>query len=185
MIMAPRLRKLALTLHVTSSVGWFGAAVTYVALFVAMLNSQDARMIRAAYVVMAFVVRFVIVPFSVASLLTGLVQALGTAWGLFRHWWVVFKLVLTVVASVVLLDYATSMSSFAGAAARPTLSGTDLDALRSPEHLLHAGGGLVVLFTTVVLAVYKPRGMTGYGRRRQQEQRNVGGPSKNRAVERV
>ena len=46
---------------------------------------------------------FVIVPLAIASLLTGVVQALATPWGLFRHYWVVIKLFLTVFATLVLL----------------------------------------------------------------------------------
>jgi hypothetical protein len=45
----------------------------------------------------------VIVPLSLAALLTGVVQSLGTPWGLFRHRWIVAKLALTVVATVLLL----------------------------------------------------------------------------------
>jgi hypothetical protein len=46
---------------------------------------------------------YVIVPLAVAALLTGLVMALGTPWGLFRHYWVLISLVLTILATVVLL----------------------------------------------------------------------------------
>jgi membrane protein implicated in regulation of membrane protease activity len=34
-----------------------------------------------------------------------------------------------------------------------------------------AGAALLVLLVATVLAVYKPRGMTRYGRRKQQEER--------------
>ncbi len=40
--------------------------------------------------------------------------------------------------------------------------------------LLHAGGGLLVLLVITVLNVYKPRGMTPYGWRKQHEERNLG-----------
>ena len=40
---------------------------------------------------------------SLASLTSGLVQALGAAWGLFRHDGVLFKLLLTAIATTVLL----------------------------------------------------------------------------------
>jgi hypothetical protein len=43
-------------------------------------------MARAAYLAMDLTSRFVIVPLARASLLTGLAQALGTPWGLFRHY---------------------------------------------------------------------------------------------------
>jgi hypothetical protein len=62
---------------------------------------------------------FVIVPFALASLLTGLVQSLGTTWGLCRHYWVVFKLLLNVLATLVLLRYTQTVSYLAGLAAQP------------------------------------------------------------------
>src|SRR5215208_6576209 len=112
--MAPRLRKVALTAHVVSSVGWLGAAVAYLALAVAAATSDDAQMVRAAYLALEPTAWFAIVPLAFASLLTGLVQALGTPWGLFRHYWVLMKLLLTIVATSVLLLHMGTVSSLAG-----------------------------------------------------------------------
>ena len=42
--------------------------------------------------------------------------------------------------------------------------------------LFHAGGGLLVLLVAAVLNVYKPRGMTRYGWRKQHEPRTVSQP---------
>ncbi|MGH3985550.1 MAG: DUF2269 domain-containing protein [Pseudonocardiaceae bacterium] len=173
MTMTLRLRKFALTAHVTFSVGWLGAVAVYLALAVAGLTSQDAQMVRAAYLMMELSAWFVIVPLALASLLTGLVSSLGTTWGLFRHYWVLFKLLLNILATIVLLLYTQSISYFAGVAAETTLSSADLGDLRNPTHVLHAGAGLLVLLMATTLAVYKPRGMTRYGRRRQHEQRTV------------
>src|SRR5919106_3182566 len=103
--MTLRLRKFALTAHITFSVGWLGAVVAYLALAIAGLTSHDAQMVRAAYLSMELMGWFVIVPFSLAALLSGLVQSLGTQWGLFRHWWILVKLLLTVIATIVLLRH--------------------------------------------------------------------------------
>jgi hypothetical protein len=116
---------------------------------------------------------FVLVPLSLASLLTGLVQSLGTTWGLFRHYWVLFKLLINLVASIVLLLYMQTLSYLAGIAAETTLSSGDLGALRNPSPVLHAGGALLLLLVATTLAVYKPRGMTRYGQRKQHERRRV------------
>src|ERR1700730_18219028 len=103
MTMTIGLRKFALTAHVTSSVGLLGSIAAFLALAVAGLTGQDAQMVRAAYPAMALIARFVIVPLTFASLLTGLIQSLGTPVGLFRHYWVLVKLLLTAFAAVVLL----------------------------------------------------------------------------------
>src|SRR6266705_6536215 len=103
MTMAPSLRKFALIAHVTSSVGLLGSIAAFLALAVAGLTSQDADIVRAAYLAMDLITRFVIVPLAFASLLPGLIQSLGTPWGLFRHYWVLAKLLLTVFVTIVLL----------------------------------------------------------------------------------
>jgi hypothetical protein len=169
MIMTPRLRKCALAAHLTFSVGWIGAAAGYIALDVAAATSQDAQTLRAAYLAMELITWYVIVPLALASLLTGLVMSVGTKWGLFRHYWVLISLLLTIIATVVLLVETQTIGYFAEVAADPTTSGDDLRALGST--LVHSVGGTVVLLVILVLNVYKPQGMTRYGWRKQQEER--------------
>lgn len=155
--MTPGLRKFALTAHVTSSVGWLGAVVAFLALDVSALTSQDAETARVAWIAMELTGWFAIVPLALTSLLTGLIQSLGTPWGLFRHYWVLFKLILTVLATVILMQHMPTLSYFAGVAAE--MGSASLGGLQG--ELVHAGGGLLVLLVTVTLSVYKPRGMTG------------------------
>jgi len=94
-------------------------------------------------------------------------MSLGTKWGLLRYYWVLISLLLTVIATVVLLMETQTISYFADIAADPTTSSDDLRALGST--LVHSVGGTVVLLVILVLNVYKPRGMTRYGWRKQQE----------------
>jgi hypothetical protein len=171
--MPPGLRKLALAAHVTSSVGWLGAVVVFLALAVVGLTSQDAATVRGAYLVMEPAGWFVLVPLAFASLVTGLVQSLGTAWGLFRHYWVLFKLVINVFATIVLLLYMETFSFMAAMAADPS---ADLAVVRSTSPLLHAAAALLLLLVAATLAVYKPRGMTPYGQRKLRGQRAVARP---------
>ena len=169
----PRLRKFVLTAHVVSSVGWIGAVAVFLALGVAGLTSQDAQVVRAVYLAMEPAGWSVLVPLSLASLLTGLVQSLGTKWGLFRHYWILIKLLINVFATIILLLYMQTLGYLAGVAAQTTLSSDDLSALRSPSPVIHAGLGLLLLLVAATLSVYKPRGMTRYGQRKQHEQRTV------------
>ncbi|NGO43827.1 hypothetical protein G6048_17270 [Streptomyces sp. YC419] len=170
MTMNPRLRKFALTAHVTSSVGWLGAVAVFLALAVAGLTSQDAQTVRGAYLAMEVTGWLVLVPLSLASLLTGLIQALGTAWGLFRHYWVLFKLLITVAATVLLLVHMQVAGHVADAAAEANLSSGDLVGMRI-QLLADAAAALLVLLVAVTLSVYKPKGLTRYGWRKQQETR--------------
>ena len=170
MTMAPRLRKFALTAHVACSAGWLGAVAAFLALAVVALTSHDAQTVRGAYLVMEPTAWLVLVPLAFGSLLTGLVQSLGTTWGLFRHYWVVFKLLINVVATIVLLAYMRTFRFMADVAADPS---ADLGVVRNASPVLHAALALLLLLAATLLAVYKPRGMTRYGRRKQYEQRTV------------
>ncbi|UUU25235.1 hypothetical protein [Streptomyces sp. DSM 40750] len=174
--MNPRLRKVALTAHVTSSVGWLGAVAVFVVLAVAGLTSESAQTVRGAHLAMELTGRLVLVPLSLASLLTGVVQALGTSWGLFRHYWVLFKLLITVVATLLLLVHMQVVGYVADAAAETNLSSGDLVGMRI-QLLVDAAAALLVLLVAVTLSVYKPRGLTRYGWRKQHEQRTQQRPA--------
>ena len=172
MSMTPGLRKFALTVHVAFSVGLLGAVVAYLALGISAVTSQDPQTVRASWVAMELTGWLVIVPLALAALLTGLVMSLGTPWGLFRHYWVLTTLALTILATVALLLHLPTVSSLADVA-----RDADDASLRGlGGDLFHAGGGLVVLLVIMVLNMYKPRGMTRYGWRKQQEERQVSQP---------
>ncbi|GIK37471.1 MAG: hypothetical protein BroJett011_13040 [Chloroflexota bacterium] len=172
MIMTPPLRKFVLTVHLTFSVGWIGAVIVYLGLGVAAQAGQDVQTVRAAWIAMELTGWYVIVPLAFASLLTGLVMSLGTKWGLFRHYWVLITLVLTIIATTILLLHMPDVSSIADVAREADdagLGGVGGD-------LLHPGVGLLVLLVIQVLNVYKPRGLTPYGWRKQYEQHTVSKP---------
>ena len=165
--MSAGLRKVALIAHVTFSVGWLGSVAAFLALAIAGLTSADPETVRGAYLAMEVVGWFVIVPLSIASLLSGLVQSLGTVWGLFRHWWVVLKLVLTVLATLVLLIHMQPVGHVADTVRAATLSGGELYGLRI-QLIADAGAAIVVLLIATTLSIVKPRGLTRYGWRQQQ-----------------
>jgi hypothetical protein len=167
--MTPDVRNLTLTAHVCASVGWLGALAVFLAHAIVSVTSQEVQLVRAAALAMSVTTWFVIMPLSLASLMTGLVQALGSAWGLFRHYWIVFKLLLTSIATIVLLLKIEPISYLADAATAPAFSSGDLIGLRT-SLLVHAIGGLVVLLAATALAVYKPAGMTWYGAPKQREE---------------
>jgi hypothetical protein len=168
MMMTPRLRKFALTTHVTSSVGWLGAVAAFLALAIGGLASENTHLVRAAYLAMHLTTWYVIVPLSMAAPVTGLVQSLGTTWGLFRHYWIVMKLLLTVFATLILLLHTQPIERVAEAAAQMDLAAADLRQVRI-QLVGDASAALFVLFVTTMLSVYKPWGLTPYGIRKQYE----------------
>lgn len=173
MTMTTALRKLMLTTHVITSVGWLGALAVFLAHALVGLISRDEQMIRATSIAMGLTAWLVILPLSITSLVTGLVQALGTVWGLFRHYWIIFKLTITAVATTVLLLKLGPITHLANEAAVATFSSADLIGLRM-SLLLHAIGGLLLLLVAASLAIYKPPGLTPFGMRKQSEP-SVGG----------
>ncbi len=171
LVMTPGLRKFNLTAHVTSSVGWLGAVAGFLVLSIAGLTSHDAETVRGAYLSMNLIGQFIIVPLSLAALLTGLIQSLGTHWGLFRHYWVFLKFLLAIGATFLLLLHQFT----AVAAAARRVSGNPIGALPEVGRLgtqlvIDAGLAVLLLVVTTTLSVYKPWGPTRYGQRKQQEQ---------------
>jgi hypothetical protein len=173
--MPPRVRKFALTAHVSSSVGWLGAVGGFLALAVAGLTSEDVQMVRAAYLAMDVTTWFVIVPLAIASLVTGLVVSLGSTWGLFRHYWVLMKLVITILATILLLVHTHPIAVLAAIAKQSTPYGADVRPLQI-QLVADAGLALMALLVATTLGVYKPRGITRYGWRKQREERSASQP---------
>ena len=171
MTMSSSLRKFALTTHVTSTLGWLGAIVGFLALAIAALISQDAQLVRGVYLAMQSTGCYVLVPLCVASLATGLIMSLGTSWGLFRHYWVLVKFVITILAAIILFMYTQTLDQLGALARDTTLS---FDDLRNPSPVLHSGLAVLALLVNTTLSIYKPKGVTRYGRRKQREQRTVG-----------
>ena len=85
MMMPAGLRKFTFAAHITSSVGWVGAVIVFLALAVVALTSQSEMTVRGAYLVMAPAAWFVLVPLAHASLISGVALSLGTTWGFVRH----------------------------------------------------------------------------------------------------
>ncbi|MBY0307781.1 MAG: hypothetical protein K2Q09_03480 [Phycisphaerales bacterium] len=159
-------RKLTLTAHVAASVGWLGAAITYLALAVAALASGEHARAPAAYQILNLVGWWVILPLCVGALVTGVVQSLGTRWGVVRHYWVVAKLALTLVMTAVLLGHLPAVSYAASPVPSRSVALSGHGAMPMST-VIHAGGGVAALLAVTAISVFKPWGMTPIGRRCQ------------------
>lgn len=151
-------RRPLLLIHLLGGVGWFGAVVAYLVLAVVGLVDADPSLARASYRAMALVAWFVVTPLSLIGLASGIVQALGTPWGLGRHWWVLLKLVMTVLSIAILLLHLGPTDILAEAARHgdPTLA---LGRMRV-QLVVAPSAALLVLATTAALGVIKPKGLT-------------------------
>lgn len=169
MIMRPGLRKFVRTAHIIFTVGWLGAVAGFLVLATAGLTSQDTQMVRSVYPAMELIARFVIVPLSFAPLLlTGPLLSLGTPWGLFRHYWIIVKLVITILSTIIMQLHMQPIRHLSRVAANGTLSSVDHSL--QLQMVVASGAALLALLVATGLSVYKPRGMTLYGWRKQYEE---------------
>ncbi len=168
--MGPGARKSALAAHVVASAGWLGAVGAFLPLAIVGLTSGDPQLVRGVYLSLELITRFVIVPLSIASLVTGIIQSLGTSWGLFRYWWVIAKLVLVIPATALLLLHTQPIYRLGSVAVTAGFAADDLVELRG-QLVFDAAAALLVLLVVTLLSVYKPRGVTGYGKRKLLESR--------------
>lgn len=168
MPLTPHLRKAALTTHITVSVGWLGAVVAFLALSLVGVTSQHAETVRSVYLCMDLLGRFVIVPASLLALASGLLQSLGTEWGVFRYTWVVVKLVVTIGAVLLLVLHQFVGVADAARRVSETTPGVLPDIGRlGPQLVKDAALATVALAGLTTISVFKPWGRTAFGRARQ------------------
>ncbi len=169
-MLTPQLRRLALTAHIVASVGWLGAVAAFLALAVVGLVSPDVLLVRGAYAVMGALAWYAILPLCLAALATGVIQSLGTVWGLFRHYWVLVKLVINLLSTLILLVHMRPIDAIAGIAAAGPIGGGAHLQLRV-QLAVAAGLAVLALLIATTLSVYKPQGLTPSGWRTRHARR--------------
>lgn len=172
MTMTPRLSKFVLTSHITFSVGWLGAVAVFLALAITGLTSHDIQLARSCCLAMELSAWFVIVPFCLTSLFTGVVQAIWTKWGLFKHYWIIVKLFLTVASTVLLLLHMQPISYLAGVAADSSFSNSQQSG-QLIDLIAKAGATTLVLIAITTISVYKPWGEIQLTKRKNNQFSNM------------
>ena len=159
--MSPRTSKVMLTTHITFSLGWIGTIAAFLALAITGLIGNE-QVIQGCYISMEIIAWFVIVPFCFASFITGVIQALGTSWGLFKHWWVFAKLVLTIIATLILMLHMQPISYLSEVASQNVFALDELRTLRV-RIIADAAAAILVLVAITTVSVYKPWGKIQFG----------------------
>lgn len=163
-MISPAVRRGVLAFHVTCSVGWVGVVVAYIALGVAA-ERGGVDTVRGAWIAMEILGWYVLAPLAVGSWSTGILLALGTKWGLLRHYWVVSSLVLTTLGLCLMAFHLPSVSAVADA--------VRVDGPSTNDHggdLTHSVLALAVLVAVQWLNIYKPQRLTPYGVRKAGEE---------------
>ena len=150
-----RARAALLTVHVAVSVGWLGLDGALVALEVTSLTSGDPTVQGGIAAAMGALASWVLIPVVFTSLVSGLVLALSTPWGLVRHWWVLAKcgiaVTLTAAGLALMLPRLDQVVTGDGEPAQLQM-------------LLARSLALVLLLAATGLSVIKPWGKTRHGR---------------------
>ncbi len=157
MTLSPVASKVNLTAHITFSAGWIGAIVAFLGLAIGGLIGDNPERVRSMYIGMEVVAWFVIIPFCISAFLTGIVQSLTTQWGLFRHYWILIKLILTTVATVVLMMHMQPITYMASITSQRSVDVAELQGLRI-QLIADASVAIFVLLVAMALSVYKPFG---------------------------
>lgn len=148
-------RTALLTVHVAVSVGWVGLDGALVVLEVTGLATGDPRERAGIAAAMAAMVVWVMVPVVFTSLVSGLVLALSTPWGLVRYWWVLIKCAIaSVLAATGLILMLPQLHPIIAGEAEQVQMGT----------LIGRSIALALLLAATGLSVVKPWGKTPHGR---------------------
>lgn len=156
--MKPGLLKAFLISHITVSVGWLGAVAVFLSLAITSILSKNVQAVNAACMAMEISAWFIILPFCIASLVTGIIQALITKWGLLNHYWIIVKLILTLGSTILLILHLKPIGQLAGIVSDPPVingySGLQI------QMVADSGAALLVLLTMITISIYKPWGKT-------------------------
>jgi hypothetical protein len=162
--MPPHARKLILLIHVTASAGWAGVEACLLVLCLSGLHAGGGRSVVSAYGAAGQIGTALCLPACLIALLSGLLLAVGTPWGLLRYYWVTVKFILTTALAVADIAVVDNLLSRAAARAAALPAGAAPAALGVPRLLL-AGVTAVqagVLLAAMLLAIFKPWGRSTY-----------------------
>lgn len=168
MLLSPRVRKAGLVLHVATSVGSIGSVAAFLALAGTGLVTSETELLSGVYPSLDLITSTVIVPLLGSALLLGVIQALFTPWGLLDHWWVAAKLIVTIAILAVLLVQLPGMAKLADASDAGLPLSPELKQIQLSV-VVHSAAGLIVLLIPLLLSIYKPGGLTVFGRRKAEQ----------------
>jgi hypothetical protein len=144
----PQVRRAVLTVHIVASVGLLGDVAAVLAVNVRAATTADPALAASSYELLAMFSVLFGIPLSMLSLLTGLLLATTSRWGVLRYRWVAGKLML--IVSVIVVG-----SFVLGPATDAMRDGRDGAELRL---ILGSAWDVAALLLATGLSVFKPGG---------------------------
>lgn len=160
-------RKSVMVLHAVAGIGWMGVDIALLALLITARTTTNPALVVSGFNAIGIIVPVAVPPLSLLILLTGILQGLGTPWGLVRYWWVLVKLILSLMMTVLVF-----VSLLPGIREMIVLADTTVsaDALRAslgslPNTLMFPPiVSFLMLGTAAILSIFKPWGRTPWSR---------------------
>lgn len=165
--LSPAWRKGITVLHAISGIGWMGVDIALLVLLYTARTSDDTALVVSGFNAIRIIVPVAVPPLSLIILITGLLLGLGSSWGLFRYWWVLVKLCLSLIMTVLVF---TSLVPGVNQLATLDLSAVSADAVRAslgdlPTQMLFPPVvSFLMLGIATILSIYKPWRRTPWSR---------------------
>jgi hypothetical protein len=167
---SPSMYKFWLASHIIVSVGWLGAAYAKLILEIIAMLLHSPEQIKALYIAMGKLqIAYPIM--AISAIVTGVILALSTKWGLFEYYWIVTKLVITfgVIVTGVRFDGPLIQQIVTALSTRAAEEGTIFEIAATPATLLifMAVAHVLMLGAATFISVYKPWGKTWFNRQKK------------------
>ena len=94
---SPTARKWLKFLHIVFSMSWFGGSLSLLVLLFFIPKPDSATALVLQHITFNRVATTIVATASVLSLITGVLLCWKSNWGFFRYWWVIVKLLVTIV----------------------------------------------------------------------------------------
>lgn len=157
--LAPAVRKSLLVLHAVTGISWMGVDIALLVLLITARTTNDAALVISAFHAIRMIVPVAVPPLSFGILITGLILGWGTSWGLVRYWWVLVKLLLSLVMTVLVFS---SLVPAINSLAIPSTTSLSAEAVRAsmgsiPTQLMFPPVvSFLMLGIATVLSIFKP-----------------------------
>ena len=149
-----RTRKAVLVLHLASVGSWLGIDVVMAVLTVTAMGTSDESTKALCFRVLELVTIWPMTISGLTCLVTGMLLALGSKYGLTKYWWVVVKLVINLLLStLVLVSLRPGVAELADRG-----EANDLD-VPLGDMIYPPIVSPTLLMVAVVLSVFKPWGL--------------------------
>lgn len=165
--LTPAARQAVLVLHAVTGISWMGVDIALLVLLITARTTNDATLVVSGFNAIRMIVPVAVPPLSLGILVTGLLLGLGTPWGLVRYWWVLVKLILSLVMTIlVFVSLVPAVNSIAVLSTTPMSADAVRASLGSlPTQLMFPPVvSFLMLGVATILSIFKPWRRTPWSR---------------------